>query len=255
MSAIGAFAAGAGEGLVTSAFNMFSAEQSRDYNREMASTAHQREVGDLRKAGLNPVLSAGGHGASVAPSPTPQAGNFRATQSAIEAMQLKNQSRLVDAQVRDINSAATLKEIEGAIALKTQSEKVDTIRENLYKLRMDIDMTPLQREQLEKKIEQMGIESDIMKNQRSHSAYDLSKAASESEFYQGFGGEIEHWLKMLGISMPGINLFRGPGSRKSGTGRTTIKSNNRVDHRDSKGYNDFKNRYNNERKLFPEGGE
>jgi len=66
-------------------------------------------------------------------------------------MQLKNQSRLVDAQVRDINSAATLKEIEGAIALKTQSEKVDTIRENLYKLRMDIDMTPLQREQLEKK--------------------------------------------------------------------------------------------------------
>jgi len=87
---------------------------------------------------------------------------------------------------------------------------VDTIRENLYKLRMDIDMTPLQREQLEKKIEQMGIESDIMKNQRSHSAYDLSKAASESEFYQGMGGEIEHWLKMLGISMPGINLFRGP---------------------------------------------
>jgi len=78
-----------------------------------------------------------------------------------------------------------------------------------------------------KKIEQMGIESDIMKNQRSHSAYDLSKAASESEFYQGMGGEIEHWLKMLGISMPGINLFRGPGSRRSGTGRTTIKSNNR----------------------------
>jgi len=55
MSAIGAFAAGAGEGLLTSAFNMVSAEQSRDYNREMASTAHQREVADLRKAGLNPV--------------------------------------------------------------------------------------------------------------------------------------------------------------------------------------------------------
>jgi len=99
--------------------------------------------------------------------------------------------------VRDINSAATLKEIEGAIALKTQSEKVDTIRENLYKLRMDIDMTPLQREQLEKKIEQMGIESDIMKNQRSHSAYDLSKAASESEFYQGMGERLSIGLKCL----------------------------------------------------------
>lgn len=212
-------AAGAlGAGLATSAFNLFSAEQSRDYNREMASTSHQREVKDLRAAGLNPVLSAGGHGASVAPSPTPQSNDFMGTSKAIEMMQLKNQNRLVDAQVRDINSAAALKEIEGRIKLRTEPESIDRIREELYRVRQDIDMSDINRRHLDEIIETMGIERDIKRNEKSHSAYDLSKSKSESEFYSGAGGEIEHWLRMLGIQMPNVNVFKGrgktPGRRK-----------------------------------------
>lgn len=46
------------------------AYENREWQEYMSGTAHQREVEDLKKAGLNPVLSAGGNGAST-PSASP----------------------------------------------------------------------------------------------------------------------------------------------------------------------------------------
>lgn len=59
---------------ITRDYNSAEAEKNRSWQKEMSDTAHQREIADLQKAGLNPVLSVlGGNGASTTSGATASA--------------------------------------------------------------------------------------------------------------------------------------------------------------------------------------
>ena len=70
--------------------NAWSAEQAQkqmDFQREMSNTAHQREIEDLKAAGLNPVLSAKLGGAST-PSGAMATGDTSATSARVDMLAL-----------------------------------------------------------------------------------------------------------------------------------------------------------------------
>jgi len=80
--------AGIGGSLLGGLFGRSSAKKSIAFQREMATTAHQKEVADLRAAGLNPILSGmGGSGARASGGAVPTTPDFAS--SAMASMRLK----------------------------------------------------------------------------------------------------------------------------------------------------------------------
>jgi molybdenum-dependent DNA-binding transcriptional regulator ModE len=95
-------------------FNANQAKINRQFQERMSNTAHQREVHDLRAAGLNPILSAN----TGASSP---AGN----------MATANMATMQDAVTTGLNTAMSMANTQSDINLKEANKALAEVNETL----------------------------------------------------------------------------------------------------------------------------
>jgi len=91
-------------GLIANHANRSESSRNRQFQENMSNTAYQRTVADMKKAGINPILSAKLGGAS-----TPSGSQATHMNSAKDAANTYNQAKLVEAQINNIEMDTSLK--------------------------------------------------------------------------------------------------------------------------------------------------
>lgn len=108
-------------GLMGNSASAKQAQATREWQEELSNTAHQREVKDLRAAGLNPILSVNRSGASTPAGATAQQSDpiTPAVNSALAANKNPAEKALLEQQA---NSARSVIYLNDQLALKAQAD-------------------------------------------------------------------------------------------------------------------------------------
>lgn len=151
-------------------FERTEAATNRKFNQTMAQNAHLYEVNDLVRAGLNPILSAGGAGASGGSSAM---GRATAPQQDI----FDPMSHILETAERGLNSALDVRQKKADIHLTGAQETVQSVVQQTQAALRDKYMSETKATAQDTKMKKL-VEEQLK---------------AESQLYKGKGGQ---WLRL-----------------------------------------------------------